>query len=71
MKQKSKQRRRKHTQPTQKRRTVKGPRGIIRGNKSVRERHNRTGLIATDGKMDGTYQEPTNITVESREITDK
>ena len=71
MKQKSKQRRRKHTQPTQKRRSVKGQRGMIRGNKKVRERHNRTGLIAVDGKMDGTYQEPTNITVKSREITDK
>jgi hypothetical protein len=64
MKQKSKQRRRKHTQPTQKRRTINGPRGMIKGNKSVRERHNRTGLIATDGKLD-------DIAVKPREITDK
>ena len=44
MKQKPKQRKRKHTQATQKRHTIPHERGMIRGRK-VAKQHKRTGLI--------------------------
>jgi len=44
MKQKSKQRKRKHTQPTQKRRTLKLHSKIIKG-RNMDSRFNRTGSL--------------------------
>lgn len=51
MKQKPKQRKRKHTQATQRRRSIPLERGMITGNK-IKQHHKRTGLISITEKAD-------------------
>jgi hypothetical protein len=56
MKQKPKQRRRKHTQPTQKRRSVKGPHKQTKGKRAL-DRMGTTGLLTTQTSTPHRVQE--------------
>lgn len=51
MKQKRKLRKRKHTQATQRRRSIPLARGMLTGNK-IKQQHSRTGLISIAEKAD-------------------
>ena len=56
MKQKPKQRRRKHTQPTQKRRTIKGQHTTTKGKRAL-DRMRTTGILDTQTSTPHRVQE--------------